>query len=655
MATALPRRILQNAFIEAFAATAVVLAAGRLLPAQEPAARTLPLPFCGYNVPQGHFMTVEMPVLKKMADAGIDVTVIRLANSRNSLGLPYTPYPPAWRWTTAYDFAPFDREIADVLRENPRAQLICQIDLNTPLWLSRILDRDSFNQLGHCIHLARWRDLTTRYLQAVLRHVEKHHSRHVVGYCLCGGSTLEWFDRTRGEGSDATAAAYNRWCAERKLPIERIPDAAARSHVSHDLLRDPVADAAAIRYWRFHNESVASIVLDFLKTARAEVRPGALLGVYFGYLLSHGVGGAEMLHLGNADYERLFDSPDLDFVTGASYVAVHGGSSDFSPPYQSLRLRGKAYVHEMDRYTHTANARVDEYHSFDRPRWRDQTESIAGLRREMGLCLVHRASIWWFNIFGDFFQEEPVWDTVRQNKVIWDELSEIPVDDVAEVLLVVDPESLYYLGGDAKDPRRKAFFSRTRESLTRIGAPYATASLDDLRRMSLDRYKLLVFCNAFSLSPARLTMLQDSALSRGRTAMWLYAPGIIDGQRYRPERVEELCGCAYKSPGLHVADRGDWTSVYLHDPCQVDPHLLRSVAARAGVHLYAEEGMSVFANSRLLVVSDPEGGTKRIFLPSACERVIERFSGRVVAENTREFSYRFQSPDTALFVLQRGE
>ncbi|MGN1064126.1 MAG: hypothetical protein ACI4QC_01835, partial [Thermoguttaceae bacterium] len=60
------------------------------------------------------------------------------------------------------------------------------------------------------------------------------------------------------------------------------------------------------------------------------------------------------------------------------------------------------------------------------------------------------------------------------------------------------------------------------------------------------------------------------------------------------------------------------------------------------------ERISIFR----LRCGDDTGGPRKITLPKQAKRVTEAFSGKVVAENAKEFEYEFAEPETALFVLE---
>ena len=71
----------------------------------------------------------EFEAMRQFKEAGVDTVCIFAANTDNSLGQPYSQYPPVWRWFGKYDFDSLNRQFDDVLAVNPNANFICMIDL----------------------------------------------------------------------------------------------------------------------------------------------------------------------------------------------------------------------------------------------------------------------------------------------------------------------------------------------------------------------------------------------------------------------------------------------------------------------------------------------------------------------------------------------
>jgi hypothetical protein len=222
---------------------------------------------------------------------------------------------------------------------------------------------------------------------------------------------------------------------------------------------------------------------------------------------------------------------------------------------------------------------------------------------------------------------------------------------VAEMLLVADPQSAYYV--NEKMPHASAMARQFREKVSRTGAPYDVYSFNDLAVIDLSRYKVVFLPATLLITPERAEVLNKHVLNSNRAVVWVYAPGICDGRSLDAARVRYWTGSEYGTVGPVSVDRGGWTSVYAFEYKTLTPSVLREILRRAGVHLYVDGEDPVYANQRLLAIHTKEGGEKKIALMQVCKKVVDVFTGTTVAENVKEFSYRFETPDTALFELVR--
>lgn len=74
----------------------------------------------------------ELETTAAFARMGIDTRCFFAANAVNSASFEYCKYPLIWKGVKKYDFAAYDKQVDDLLAANPRARLLCMIDLNTP-------------------------------------------------------------------------------------------------------------------------------------------------------------------------------------------------------------------------------------------------------------------------------------------------------------------------------------------------------------------------------------------------------------------------------------------------------------------------------------------------------------------------------------------
>jgi hypothetical protein len=114
-------------------------------------------------------------------------------------------------------------------------------------------------------------------------------------------------------------------------------------HDEDGVFRDPVADATALRYWRFHHEIIGDAIVYFAKKAQEVLQHRKLLGLFYGYLTQ--LNSERLLQEGHLGYDRVWSCPDIDMIYapakyGAprSFVGSSGGSARDRILRKALRL-----------------------------------------------------------------------------------------------------------------------------------------------------------------------------------------------------------------------------------------------------------------------------------------------------------------------------
>lgn len=588
----------------------------------------------------------ELDMTARFAEMGITTRCFFAANTINSLGFEYCKYPLIWKGAKQYDFAAFDQQVEDLLRASPRAKFLCMIDLNTPPWLARRLALDSFAEISHAAADPQWLRITTEWMLDFIAYSEKKYGDRIQAYILSGGGTSEWYEYDRGRSSRVKNAAWRRWCHERGLALgDDVPGESALQKAAHEnVVYDPAAEPEKIHYWQFHNGLIADAILHFAKAARAQIPRPKELGVFFGYYL---VSDNKLVSFGHLDYERVFASPDIDFLIspGNYNDRMIGGGSGPQLVLGTAQRYGKRYLHEIDHRTHC----VDPRWQLKSGAWRSQADDDAGNAREAAFALINHASLWWFDMWGGWYQTPQTQRLIGRLKQVSDKYVDDRSPSVAEALLVADPQSAYFL--NEKKPHASAMARQFRDKLNRTGAPFDVYSFNDLPAIDLARYKVVFLPAALLITPERAEILKTRVLTAGRTVVWTYAPGICDGRTLDPARVKLWTGTDYGTPGPATVARDGWTSVYAFGYETMTPEALKAIMKRAGVHLYTDGPEPVYANGRLLAIHTKDGGPMTVHLPRRCRRVIDVIQGKTVAENAAEFVHRFATPDTALFEM----
>ena len=584
----------------------------------------------------------ELETTAAFGEMGIHTRCFFAANAINSLGFEYCKYPLIWTGVKTYDFDAYDKQVDDLLTADPQARLLCMIDLNTPYWLTRRFAYDSYDVISHAASDPQWLSLTTEWMLAFIEHSEKKYGDKIDAYILSGGGTSEWYEYDRGKSSRVKNTAWRAWCEREGLSFDNdVPtESALRKAIHENVVYDPVTESDKINYWRFHNAIIADAILHFAKTAKSNIGKGKEIGVFFGYNL---VGENKIVSFGHLDYERVMASPDIDFFIspGTYNDRMMGGGSGPQLVLGTVQQYGKRYLHEIDHRTHATG----------RPEgWKTQAEDEAGLKREAAFALIHNASMWWFDMWGGWYQKEETRQLIGRLKHISDSYANDNSPSVAEVLLVTDPQSLYYVNETMPHTSEMAY--KFHNKLNRRGTPFDVVSFNDLPVLDMSRYKVVCLPATLLITPERAEALKRHVLNSGRTVIWVYAPGICDGKTLDVTRVKQWTGTEYRTEGPATVAMEGWKSVYAFEYKTLTPEVLRTIIKQAGVHLYVDGECPVYANERLLAVHTKEGGEQTIRLPRICKRVVNVYNGQTVAENVSAFTYRFMTPDTALFETE---
>lgn len=601
----------------------------------------------------------EFETMKRFTAVGVDTICFFPANTNNSMGLPYSKYPPIWCWYDRYNFDSLDRQIKDLKGIRDDVKLICIIDLNSPEWLSRTMNRetgDSFTHLSESVANIHWKQPTTEYLAAFLEHTEKFHADSIAAYVLACGATSEWFDLNNELCGLPKAKKYVEWRKGKGLPYSEPPSALQSCKASYeDLLLDPAKTPDVFDYRKFCNELVGNAICEFAAETRKRIRKGVEIGVFYGYLIDR-VEAAESAHLA---YEKVVHCPDLDFIISpGTYVDREiGEGSGWQNCSGTEKLAGKNHMHECDQRTHCYNRSLSPYVKTADPEWKDHKEDLAGIKREFSLALINRASLWWFDMWGGYYQEQELFDCFARMKQIYADKIDLPVLPMEETIMIVDPDASYYIAHGADQWRQRSFACRTRKKLNKAGFPFECYCLNDIPKIpNPDKIKFVIFANQWEITREKEALIKKYLLKDNRIVLWLYAPGLSDGTSLDESRCEKWIGKPlHATNGIEIHPMGEWRSVFVRNPDDLTASDIKELAVKAGVHVYADAEIPVFINSRFMAVHCKNDMNLNLTLPKGFFFEKEFFNGQTFEPRRNNLSLQITGPDTLLFELKQRQ
>ena len=611
-----------------------------------------------YKTPQLMAYRSFLPEVKetaRFAKMGIPLRTVFIANTIAGNGRQYCQYPLVWKGFGDYDFSAVDAQLGDILKASPNARFILFLDLNTPIWMTRRINHDSWNEITHALCHPVFRREAADYLDKLVRYVEKNYGERVDSYALLCGYTSEWFERNLRQGTWKNIA-WRKWCAERGLRYRdsQPSECELATAAFEGTVYDPATEQEKIDFWRFHSWVISDGVLAFARIAK-RASGGKPVGADFGYYM---ICDNDPCGVGNLDYERVVASPDFDSILSpATYSGrqIGGGTGSMLVAGTSRRY-GKRFFYSIDQWPHSLKCPygANYFHTLG--------ETIAGNTRNAAFALVHHANFHWFDQWGGFYKDPAMSARIVRLAEIQKRFADDGSAPYADVLIVADPDSAY----GRIDPRGAANFGKGaacpegfvpargcgetfRNRINHIGVGYDVVSFNDLPHLDLTPYRAFVLSDVWTISPEKEKVLREHVLKDGRTAVWCYAPGVSDGKTLDAARVRTWAGVDFKTPGVTTTKRDGWNAVYAYDYRLLTPEKFRTLLAAAGCHFWTDEPVPVMANGRILSIHVKTGGRKAVHLPRRCKKVVDLIADRVVATDCTDFEDEFATPDTKIY------
>ncbi len=567
----------------------------------------------------------------------------------------------------ATDWQPLDAFCRRIIEVHPTVLLVPRVGANAPdWWLARhpsarmVYDGDQPNRVA-CVSDRQYRADAAAHLEKLTRHLCEAFPEHFAGIHPCGQNTGEWFyyDTWRRplSGYDpATLAAYRQWLTERGLPGEAatVPTAEERRAHPRGLLRDPAAERLLIEFARFQQAEMADHVLALAAACRRGSDGGKLVVFFYGYHYEFAPVQTGAPTSGHYALERVLPSRDIDILCSPISYTDRGwpGTAPCMTSAESVKQAGILWLNEDDTRTHLdlrPAATVQEGNKVD------AAQACQLMLRNTAQAALRGFGTWWMDLPGlGWFNDSVLWrEQVRLN----------PVDQALlkrarpftpDIAAIIGEDSMCHLTGGSAVAARPLIYE-ARAALGRSGAPYGQYTLTDALTGKVPA-RLQVYLAAWSLNPE-----QRAAVKAGRRAetvrTWCWAPGYLRLDGTDADGIEEVTGFRARpvnlptaevtvtgagraagltqgwgpkdaitplfavdateaetwatwsdgSPAVAVRRTATGTDAFVGVP-QLTSELVRALARVAGVHLYAQIDLAVWAAEGLLSLHALSGG-----------------------------------------------
>lgn len=333
----------------------------------------------------------------------------------------------------------------------------------------------------------------------------------------------EWLKNKYGN-EEALKTAWNK----RGVSFEtaEVPDMQQRSDTHNGLFLDELTQRNLIDYNECQDELVANDIIYFAKTVKENWGRPIISGTFYGYFfplyMRETVGG----HL---SVQKVLKSPYIDYLSGPQCyfpdAAKIGDPARSRGLVTSCFLNGKLWLDEYDTQpdlsgiTHIgADKNTPKYDSII-------NSALAIVRRNMSVSAVRGQGFWFFDFGiagGREYQETKVngsngwWDfpfileDIGKAKKIFEKQMLNPYQSQSDVLMVYDTKIFYELTTD-KNLLSPVYVTDywISAAVWKAGVAADYIHIDDLDKVNIDQYKVVVFNNTFRITPQQRELITE--------------------------------------------------------------------------------------------------------------------------------------------------
>ncbi|MBO7305034.1 MAG: hypothetical protein J6V09_07425 [Clostridia bacterium] len=520
------------------------------------------------------------------------------------------------------DYSEFEPEVRKILKACPDAIIFPRLYVSMPSsWVSAHIDECVPTNKGgyrESLFSEAFRRDGEELIVRFINHIkESDYASRIGGWQICGGQTQEWFHHDyMGSLSESALLPFGKWVKE------KFGDTEVKLPKKEDFAFDGIGikhNENARRYAMFCNEKVAETIDFFGKVIKRETDGTQIVGAFYGYSYENN----NTVLFGTHGLRCLLDSDSIDFLSSPNaYIEARRFGIDWSDmmPVDSVTAHGKLPFIECDIRTYLTCA-IQEARPGEYPDDIYRTEgggsvwvgpptrelSVLALRKSFAHQLTKRAAIWWFDMWGGWYDDPLLMEELKRLKELYDgdlqkKNTEYPR---AEVAFFADERG--YSNMLCGAPQLSGI-PKSRTAMGCTGAPYDTVTVEDAERL-LPNYKAAVF--PFPL-PSEAGKAAISLCKR------LNIPYI----------------CA------------DWEH-YLLSVSEIKEFLKRS-----GVHFYSEENDIICLGGGYIALHSDRGGKKTLHLPKSC-RASAVFGAEESIYTADAIEFELEENGTALFTINK--
>jgi len=624
------------------------------------------------------------------------------------------PFRPGfWLGYDSYDFSHVDEDFRRAAggRAPGSVYIIPRLMVEPPSWWEGLnpdeLCRDAQGTpIHHSYCSEKWRSDTKEMMRAFQNWLQDSGwSDYVAGWHIACGNTEEFLRPSQHpmQLSDYSACAMARfipWLSDKYGAIAglnaawkthyenwedvRMATPAQRMFSSCGALRNDKTEMQAMDTLRFINEMNAQAVVDLCAAAKDVTGGKIVIGAFFGYACSDA-------DTGHVAADIVFRSSAVDFLASPfTYTENRAQGVDWAFPgcVASAMLHDKPWFMEADvrtclsqpisQYMPFADPPVNR--AYDGPVWKgpDTVEgSLGQMKRAFARVLTHNTAIWWFDMWGGWYDQEEFMDFHKMAAQIYREHAlggGSPCK--APVALFLD-DTVAYADPSGDINRRISF--ELRKNLGFTGTPYQQYRLDDLALADPEKYRMAIFAAPRAWDKEQIKALKkwkkdgrmlvflgptDSSKASGVKTLISGDTEILPSEEGRPDAIEAPA-VRYKAEEGDVVLRrscdggaaallrsNSECSVYVTAEPALSADILRKLICAAAGQVYSFDGDIVYASGDYISLHAAHDGVKRICYPFRA-KLHDVFTGETLPGNECFAETVMKKGETLLLRIER--
>jgi hypothetical protein len=696
----------------------------------------------------------ELKYYRQFAQAGATVMGVPV----NCGEEPWWHSTPVWVGPDVWDYTELDESIGKIIAADPNALILPRVHVAEPDWWREkypaeviVYDDGTTDFLNpHRLWPAlksktwpsfasqQWRNDMCIALRKFIEHVQsKPYAKNIFGYQILGGSTEEWYhygssEKQLGDYSVHMKIYFQNWLRKKYWTAESLQKAWNNPNITFDKVTiptrqeryatknkspflDPAAQMNVIDYYTCYQEIVPDVIDMLCKTAKDATGRKKVIGAFYAYMYEFG-GNQESGHMA---VQKLLQSQNVDFVVvTASYGSrqLGSGGSILRSPHTSMALHGKLWYEDNDTVSFLFPEVSQRMGDAEWERSKDvlaatdsAEESKWIYQRGAGFVLGNGIYQALFDLHGGYYDNPELLQSVKEIYNIFENSKKYDRTSCSQILVIADELSTMYctprsgiLGQNLYDPPYR---------LIKCGAPYDSIYLNDLALLDTTPYKLVIMLNTFHIDDYQQSLIEQKLKNSGKTVLWVYAPGIFNGNKTDFDRISKITGIEtsvdadksmiapkiklqkqtntfadellkakfetigndYKScfliyandknakslgiepksgkTVLAVKNMGSWTSVYsITASLPID--FYRAIARSAGVHIYNEKNDTTYVSKSYLTVNADGPGVRKLSFPKKTT-VYDAVTEQILAENVTNFELNLKNKETKILRINQ--